>query len=155
MRYASIRDFDISNGEGIGASLFVQGCEFHCKGCFNSETWDFKGGEEWTEDKEKYFMELVDKPYISRVSILGGEPLHPVNREAVLNLCKKIKTAYPNKAIWVYTGYTIEELKSENVDLSSINTLVDGRYVHELKDYKLKFRGSSNQRIFTLNQQHE
>lgn len=151
MRYASIRDFDISNGEGIGVSLFVQGCEFHCKGCFNSETWDFKGGEEWTEDKEKYFMELAGKPYISRVSILGGEPLHPVNREVVLNLCKKIKTAYPNKAIWVYTGYTIEELKSENVDLSSINTLVDGRYVHELKDYKLKFRGSSNQRIFTLN----
>lgn len=110
MRYAQIRNMDISNGEHIGVSLFVQGCRFHCKGCFNKETWDFNGGKEWTEEVENKFFELIDKPYIKRVSILGGEPLVDENRLIVLNLIKKIKDKYPEKKIWLYTGYTFDEL---------------------------------------------
>ena len=113
MRYAQIREMDISNGEGIGVALFVQGCHFHCPNCFNSETWDFHGGKEWTDEIADKFLDLADKPHIKRISILGGEPLAEENVGAVWELLNKIRSRFGNsKKIWLYTGYTWEELLS-------------------------------------------
>lgn len=107
MRYSSMRNLDISNGEGVGVSLFVQGCPFHCKNCFNSDTWDFNGGKEWTEDTKNKFIELINRPYIKRVSFLGGECLAEQNLDEVLKLVKQIRNSYPDKTIWLYTGYHV------------------------------------------------
>ena len=107
MRVAQIRSMDISNGEGVGVSLFVQGCPFHCKNCFNSETWDFNGGKEWTEETKNKFMELIDRPYIKRVSFLGGECLAEQNLDEILALIKEIRISFPEKNIWLYTGYYV------------------------------------------------
>lgn len=107
MRFASMRNLDISNGEGVGVSLFVQGCDRHCFNCFNSETWDFNGGKEWTEETKNKFIKLIDRPYINRISILGGEPLAERNIDEVLSLIKEIRISYPEKSIWLYTGYHV------------------------------------------------
>lgn len=144
MNFASIRNFDVSNGIGIGIALYVQGCHFHCKNCFNQVTWDFNGGKEWTPDIENKFIELANNKYVDRVSILGGEPLTPENYDTVLSLCKKL-----SKKIWVYTGYTYETLCDREI-LNYIDILVDGKYVDELRDLNLAFRGSSNQRIIDV-----
>lgn len=152
MRYASIRNFDITNGEGIGIALFVQGCDFHCNGCFNSSTWDFTGGKEWDSKTEEQFIDLASKEYVERITILGGEPMHPVNRDSVLLLCRKLKEKYPNKKIWLYTGYTYETLMNECADLSNIDILIDGRFEKDLYDYKLKWKGSANQRVIDVQQ---
>ena len=145
MRYASIRDMDISNGNGIGVALFTQGCHFHCKNCFNKSTWDFDGGKEFTKETCDKFMKLVNRPFIKRVSILGGEPLAKENVDDVCNVLKQIK----DKQIWVYTGYTFEAVKNYDI-MKYIDYLVDGQYVDELRDLKLKFKGSSNQRIIDV-----
>lgn len=107
MRYAQIRSMDISNGEGVGVSLFVQGCPFHCKNCFNSETWDFNGGKEWTEKTKDKFMKLIDRPYIKRISFLGGECLAEQNLDEILSLVQEIRISFPDKTIWLYTGYHV------------------------------------------------
>lgn len=143
MRYASIRDMDISNGNGIGVALFTQGCHFHCKNCFNKSTWDFDGGKEFTRETCNKFMKLVNRPFIKRVSILGGEPLAKENVDDVCNILKQIK----NKTIWVYTGHTFETVKNYDI-MKYIDYLVDGQYVDELRDLTLEFRGSSNQNIW-------
>ena len=145
MRYASIRDLDISNGDDIGVALFVQGCHFHCKNCFNKSTWDFDGGKEVTKETCSKFMKLVNRPFIKRVSILGGEPLAKENVYDICNILKQIK----NKTIWVYTGYTFETVKNYDI-MKYIDYLVDGQYVDELRELRLKFRGSSNQRIIDV-----
>lgn len=145
MRYASIRDLDISNGNDIGVALFTQGCHFHCKNCFNKSTWDFDGGKEFTKETCSKFMKLVNRPFIKRVSILGGEPLAKENVDDVCNVLKQIK----NKTIWVYTGYTFETVKNYDI-MKYIDYLVDGQYVDELRDLRLKFKGSSNQRIIDV-----
>lgn len=167
MRYAQITPFEVCNGKYAGASLFVQGCDFHCNGCFNQETWDFNRGKEFTQEIEDKFFELADKPYIKRVSILGGEPLADMNILGVFNLIQKIKDKFPNKTIWVYTGYTWNQIfypvitDDFNQDRDKIldhrrkivemcDVLVDGRYVDELRDLTLKFRGSSNQRVIDI-----
>ena len=145
MRYASIRDMDISNGRGIGVALFVQGCHFHCKNCFNQTTWNFQEGKPWTNEIENKFFYLVSRTYIERVSFLGGEPLADENYDTIVKLAKSID----NKKKWCYTGYTLEELKANGKEeiLKYIDVLVDGRYVDELRDLNLEFSGSSNQRI--------
>ena len=107
MRYSSMRNLDISNGEGVGVSLFVQGCPFHCKNCFNSETWDFNGGKEWTEKTKDKFMKLIDRPYIKRISFLGGECLAEQNLDEILSLVQEIRISFPEKTIWLYTGYHV------------------------------------------------
>lgn len=161
MRYAQIRSMDISNGEGVGVSLFVQGCDRHCFNCFNSETWDFNGGKEWTEEAKNKFMELIDRPYIRRISVLGGEPLAEQNLDEVLSLIKEIRISFPKKSIWLYTGYELSEIiKQEQYEkvsgipsvwskrwkiISNIDVLVDGEYIDEQKDLTLKWRGSKNQ----------
>lgn len=169
MRYSSMRNLDISNGEGVGASLFVQGCPFHCKNCFNSETWDFNGGKEWTEKTKNKFMELIDKPYIKRVSFLGGECLAENNLDEVLKLVQEIRISFPEKTIWLYTGYDFDLLKSRyneykytafaaNADewltrweiISNVDVLVDGEYIDEQKDLTLKWKGSKNQRVISI-----
>lgn len=168
MRYAQIRSMDISNGEGVGVSLFVQGCPFHCKNCFNSETWDFNGGKEWTEETRNKFMELIDRPYIKRVSFLGGEPLAEQNLDEVLPLIKEIRNSFSEKTIWLYTGYELSEIiKQEQYEkvsgipdvwskrweiIKQCDVLVDGEYIDEQKDITLKWRGSKNQRVIDVKQ---
>ena len=164
MRYASIRSMDISNGEGVGVSLFVQGCHFHCKNCFNQDTWDFSGGKEWNREIDDEFMKLVNRPYIKRVSLLGGEPLADENVLDIMRLINRIKTECPDKKIWCYTGYTWEqifpivnpylnltqaEMTRQNA-VKNCDILVDGRFVEEEKDLSLEFRGSKNQRIIDV-----
>ena len=124
MRYASIRDIDITNGEGIGVALFVQGCPYHCLNCFNPETWDFCGGKEWTVETEERLFQLINRPYIKRVSILGGEPLAEQHRIDVLHLICRIKERFPDKEIWLWTGRTFTE-PSELREYGSIDIIVD------------------------------
>lgn len=166
MNYAQIRSMDISNGEGIGVSIFVQGCDFHCKNCFNSETWEFSKGQEWNDKTKNQFLKLIEKPFIQRVSILGGEPLHPKNVQNVLKIVDEIRVSYPTKNIWLYTGYTweqimhpiISDINSKQLKIlqirkelvSKCDVLIDGRYVDELRDVSLHWRGSSNQRVINV-----
>lgn len=167
MRFAQIRSMDISNGEGVGVSLFVQGCDRHCFNCFNSKTWDFNGGKEWTEETREQFIKLVDRPYIKRISILGGEPLAKQNIDEVLSLVKEIRISYPQKNIWLYTGYYIEDIINFNTNsvsqqifdrdkfvrnniLTCIDVLVDGEYIDEQRDISLAYRGSKNQRVIDV-----
>lgn len=174
MRFASMRNLDISNGEGVGVSLFVQGCDRHCFNCFNSETWDFNGGKEWTEEAKNKFIKLIDRPYINRISVLGGEPLAKQNLDEVLSLIKEIRISFTEKTIWLYTGFCwndimcsfaglqadcvvldkkdIEAWEKRRKIISNIDVLVDGEYIDEQKDLSLKFRGSKNQRVIDVKQ---
>lgn len=149
MRYNKIRKMDISNGPGIRVSIFMQGCSFHCKDCFNSETWDFKAGKEFNDEIINKVLDLASLPHIVGLSILGGEPMHPNNREGTIKLAKAFKKRYPNKDIWAWSGYLFDELKDIE-GLSYIDTLVDGRFVLEQANPTLKFRGSSNQRVIDV-----
>ena len=150
MKYHKIRKMDISNGPGVRVSIFMQGCEFHCNNCFNPETWDFKAGEEFNEDTINKVLKLSDKDYIVGLSILGGEPMHPKNIEGTTLLAKAFKEKYPNKNIWVWSGYLFDkDLKDKEV-LKYIDVLVDGRFVESLADPTLKWKGSSNQRVIDV-----
>lgn len=153
MRYAQIREMDISNGLGIGIALFTQGCLYHCKNCFNKETWDFDSGCEWTQKDEDKIIDLLEPEYISRLTILGGEPLIDRNKKSLNKLLKRVKELYKDKKIWLYTGAEFEKIKDEYIDiLKYVDVVIDGRFVDELKDNNLKFRGSSNQRIIDVQQ---
>ena len=152
MKYAKIDKFEIVNGEDVGISVYTYGCIFHCKNCFNSELWDLDKGEIWTDDTTDYLIFLVKSSNISRISFLGGEPLLDRNIDELKNVLKKLREEFPKIQIWVYSGYTYEQIKDRNLNdlLSYIDILVDGRYVDELRDYTLKFRGSSNQRVIDI-----
>ena len=153
MRYALIRKMDISNGPGVGVSLFVQGCHLHCKGCFNTTAWDFNGGKEWNDDIKQKFLALASRPYIKRISILGGEPLSPENSYDIYELITEIKDKLPDKVIWLYTGYLFEYAinnQSNRKIIELCDVVVDDRYVEELKDIGLPWRGSSNQRVIDV-----
>ena len=191
IHYASIRNLDISNGEGVGVALFVQGCHFHCYNCFNIDTWDFNGGKEWTPEVKEKFLELIDRPYIKRVSILGGEPLADENLDDVLDLvteinkrynfqkvdsanpCKmgvsedknadEIRLSFPNKTIWIYSGYQWSEIFNDGVYLTrdcagwkrreivkKCDVMIDGKYMDSLRDPQLKWMGSSNQHVINI-----
>lgn len=150
MKYAQIRKMDISNGEGIGVSLFVQGCRFACKNCFNQETWDFNGGKEFTLNDYSYLFSLCNKPYIKRLSILGGEPLAPENITDVTIISQLFKEQFPDKKLWIWTGYTFEDYVKDKEITKYADMIVDGRFIEELKDFNLKFKGSSNQRIINV-----
>ena len=144
---------DITNGKGLGISLFVQGCHFHCKNCFNSSTWDFDGGKEWTKDKKQEFLELAKNPRIKRISLLGGEPLAEENLVDVLDLVNEIRLSFPEKNIWLYSGFTWFEALSNDLRhkiIEQCDVMVDGRFVDELKDLSLAYRGSSNQRVIDV-----
>lgn len=169
MRYAQIRPLDITNGESIGMALFVQGCHFHCRDCFNKETWDFNGGEKWTDEIEDKFIKLAARPYIKRISFLGGEPLADENVSTVLHIIKRIKMLYPDKKIWLYTGYTAENIalftdavQQQNFDTYSVyrreavknaDVLCDGAFMTDKKDplnKVVKWVGSTNQRVIDV-----
>lgn len=149
MRYNKIRKMDISNGEGVRVSIFMQGCTFNCKNCFNPETHSFDVGKEFTEDTINRVLELSGNENVEGLSILGGEPLHPKNIEGTTLLSKRFKEKYPNKNIWVWTGFLFENLKDSEV-MKYIDVLVDGQYVDELHNPMLKWRGSSNQRVIDV-----
>ena len=137
MRYNLIRKMDISNGPGVRVSIFMQGCQFHCKNCFNKETWDFNGGKEFTEETINKVLELSEKDEVKGLSILGGEPMHPVNIEGTTKLAKAFKEKFPEKDIWAWSGFRYEDLKDKEV-LKYIDVLVDGTYKDELHDPTLK-----------------
>ena len=149
MRYNVIRKMDISNGPGVRVSIFMQGCQFHCKNCFNPETWDFEGGQEFTEETIHKVLDLCQKNEIKGLSILGGEPMHPANIEGTTKLAKAFKEKYPDKTIWAWSGFQFEDLKDKEV-FHYIDVLVDGQYKDELHDPTLKWRGSSNQRVIDI-----
>lgn len=149
MRYNKIRKMDISNGPGVRVSIFMQGCAFHCKDCFNPETWDFNKGLEFCDETISKVLELCDKDEIKGLSILGGEPLHPNNIEGTTKLAKAFKDKFPNKSIWMWTGFQFENKRNEEV-MKYIDTLVDGQFKDECYNPSLKWRGSSNQRVIDV-----
>lgn len=152
MKYTQIKDNDIANGVGITMSLWTQGCPHHCKGCFNVETWDFNKGKEFTKSDLKYIFDNINKNNIDRdLSILGGEPLCPQNIEGVINLCKEFKKVYPNKKIYIWTGYTLEEFNdTQKSILNHIDVIVDGKFIEDKRNLSLKLRGSENQRVINV-----
>lgn len=151
MNYAAIKKTDIANGPGVRVSLFVSGCRRHCKGCFNSETWNFNYGNLFGKSTMNEILEALDKEYIEGFSILGGEPFENENKETVYNVIRTVKEKFPQKTIWCYSGFCFEELaeSSRNI-LELIDVLVDGPFVEEKKNLRLKFRGSENQRIIDV-----
>ena len=150
MHYNKIRKMDISNGPGVRVSLFFQGCHFHCDGCFNSETWDFNLGKEFDDSVINHILELCDKDVISGLSILGGEPLHPINISGTVKLCKLFKEKYPDKTIWLWSGYLFEEYIKDKEIINYLDVLVDGRFEIDKYDASLKYKGSSNQRVIDV-----
>lgn len=159
MNYAEIKTTDIANGEGVRVSLFVSGCRRHCKGCFNAMAWDFSYGKPFDATIEDYILEKLSPDYIAGLTLLGGDPFEPENQRALFPFLKRVKGRFPDKNIWCYTGYTFEkdsiveaEVQTEITRelVSMIDILVDGKFKEELKDIRLKFRGSSNQRIIDV-----
>ena len=160
MHYGEIKNCDIANGEGVRVTLFVSGCTNHCNNCFQPQTWDFNYGNPFTEETEAELFRLLSPRYIRGLTLLGGEPFEPENQRALLPFLRKLRRELPEKTVWAFTGFTWEELHTEGSHprcevtdelLNLIDVLVDGRYVEELKDIGLRFRGSSNQRLLDLN----
>ena len=150
MRYHKIRKMDISNGPGVRVSIFMQGCTFNCKNCFNPETHDFNGGHEFLDETIEKVLDLCSLDHIVGLSILGGEPMHPLNIDGTTKLAKKFKERYPDKTIWIWSGFLFDrDLKDKEI-LKYIDVLVDGQYKDELSNPKLKYCGSSNQRVIDV-----
>lgn len=161
MYYGNIKKYDIADGPGVRVSLFVSGCRHHCKGCFNSETWDFNFGQPYTQETEQEILEALKPPYITGFTLLGGEPFEPENQVVLVKLLRKIREVYPKINIWCYSGYLydVDMIEGGKVYtdvtkemLSYIDTLVDGPFIEAEKDLRLKFRGSRNQRIINLHE---
>lgn len=159
MYYGTIKNCDIANGTGVRVTLFVSGCRNHCKNCFQPQTWAFDYGKPFTKETEDYILGLLKPDYISGLTLLGGEPFEPENQRELLPFVRRVKSKYPNKTIWCFSGFTFEEMhtagnrcRCEVTDelLSYTDILVDGRFEEEQKDISLRFRGSRNQRIIEL-----
>lgn len=172
MNYGEIKKYDIANGEGVRVSLFVSGCTHHCKNCFNPETWNFSFGKPFDHAAKEEILEALTPDYINGLSLLGGEPFEPDNQRALLPFLKKVRSRFPQKTIWCYTGYTLEDdlllsavsstpasgaparshalCECTNEMLSCLDVLVDGEFVEERKNISLPFRGSENQRIIDV-----
>lgn len=161
MKYAEIKRCDTANGPGVRTTLFVSGCTHRCKGCFNSVAWDFAYGKEFDQETEEYLIRELKPGYIRGLTLLGGEPLEPVNQEALLPFVRRIKEIYPKKDIWCYTGYVytedqpgklIPQCDATEELLSLIDVLVDGPFIEAQKKLMLRFRGSENQRLIDMNE---
>lgn len=159
MNYAAVKPTDVANGPGVRVSLFVSGCTHYCRECFNQEAWDFGYGNPYTDETASQILELLDHSYIAGLSLLGGEPLHPANQSGVLSLVEQVKARFPDKTIWCYTGYDFEKeilgdmaprMEETMRILKCLDVLVDGKFELEKKDLKLRFKGSSNQRIIRV-----
>ena len=159
MNYGEIKKTDIANGPGVRVSLFVSGCTHHCRGCFNPETWNFDYGKEFTGDTQEQLLKLLSPEYIAGLTLLGGEPFEPSNQRALLPFLKEVRARLPQKNIWCYTGYLLDEelwkdsaARCEVTDemLSLLDVLVDGEFMQEEKDVSLRFRGSRNQRLIDV-----
>lgn len=159
MNYATIKKRDIANGPGVRVSLFVSGCTHHCPGCFNADTWDFSYGEPYTEAVQEEILSLMEPDYIGGLSLLGGEPFEPCNQRVLVDLLRRVRARFPQKTVWCYSGYTLEELTGESrarcevTDemLSMLDVLVDGEFILAKKNIRLRFRGSENQRLIDMN----
>lgn len=160
MHVGEVMTADVANGEGMRVSVFVSGCRNHCKGCFQPQTWDFNYGREYTPEIEQFIIDELSKSYYDGITILGGDPMEPENQEPVLRLLRRIKKELPDKNVWVYTGYVYDRdlvpggkrfvAGVTRELLESIDILIDGRFVEELKNLMLNFRGSGNQRIIKM-----
>ena len=150
MKYNKIRKMDIANGPGVRVSIFMQGCSFNCKNCFNPETHDFNGGKEFNKETIDRVLELCDSEVIEGLSILGGEPMHPKNIEGTTELAKAFKEKYPNKNLWVWSGFKFDQDLKDKEALQYIDVLVDGQFQEELKNPTLQWRGSENQRVIDV-----
>lgn len=159
MNYAEIKKYDVANGVGVRVSLFVSGCTHHCRECFNKETWDFHYGKPFTEKEIDDIISYMEPDYIEGLTLLGGEPMEPVNQEGLLPLLRRVRATYPQKTVWCYTGYLFDRdirdrmCKESAVTgelLSYLDVLVDGEFVLERKNLKINFRGSDNQRIIDV-----
>ncbi len=166
MNYATIKWTDIANGEGVRISLFVSGCTHRCKNCFNEIAWDFNYGQPFDSAVQEKILSELGSSFISGLSLLGGEPLEPQNQVALYPFLQEVKRRYPEKKVWCYTGFVLDEKdgtltnKAKNTQvtkdlISLIDVLVDGPFVEDLKDIRLKFRGSSNQRIIDVKKTNE
>ena len=159
MYYGEIKNCDIANGEGVRVTLFVSGCTNHCKNCFQPQTWDFCYGQPFTAETEQHLLDLLAPSYIQGLTLLGGEPFEPENQRVLVPFLRRVKALYPRKTVWAFSGFTLEEMQREGSHprcevtdefLSMLDVLVDGRFVEELKDISLRFRGSSNQRLIDM-----
>ena len=158
MNYSGIKSFSIENGTGVRVSLFVSGCRHHCKGCFNEATWDFLHGSPFTKEVENRILEALKPDYIAGITLLGGDPGEPENQEALLPMLRRIRQEFPQKTVWMYTGYVLEDFKvgksayceATEEFLKSCDVVVDGPFIIEEKNLMLKFRGSKNQRIIDM-----
>ena len=159
MNYATIKKYDIANGPGVRVSLYVSGCRNHCKNCFNPETWDFNYGKPFTKKVEDEIIKAMEPDYIEGFTLLGGDPFEPENQVALVPFLERLRKTYPNKSFWCFTGYDYEaelltgkqgEINTVMRILNCLDVLVDGRFVENLKDLNLRFRGSSNQRIILV-----
>lgn len=159
MNYADIKQYDVANGPGVRVSVFVSGCTHYCKGCFNKEAWDFKYGKPFTDETIQTVLTYLKPSYVKGLTILGGEPMEPENQPEVLRLLKAVKTEYPEKSVWMFSGYDFEkdmlnrmwrDIPETKEILSCLDVLVDGEFVEELKNLSLRFKGSSNQRTILV-----
>ena len=150
---------DIANGEGVRVTLFVSGCTNHCEHCFQPQTWDFDYGQPFTSETEQQLLDLLAPSYIQGLTLLGGEPFEPENQRVLVPFVRRVRETYPQKTVWAFSGFTLEELRTEGSHprceatdelLSMLDVLVDGRFVEALKDISLRFRGSSNQRLIDM-----
>lgn len=163
MNFATIKKRDIANGPGVRVSLFVSGCTHRCEGCFNEVAWDFSYGEPFTDAVENELLEALSPDFIAGITLLGGEPFEPENQRALLPFLKRVRETFPQKTVWCYSGYTLEQLQGESrarcevTDemLSILDVLVDGRFVLAKKNIRLRFRGSENQRLIDMNKTRE
>jgi anaerobic ribonucleoside-triphosphate reductase activating protein len=162
MYYGEIKNCDIANGEGIRVTLFVSGCTNHCENCFQPQTWAFDYGQPFTRETEDKLIEMLRPAYVNGLTLLGGEPFEPYNQRALLPFLRRVKRELPEKTVWAFSGFTLDEEllrdgsypRCEVTDdlLALVDVLVDGRYVERLHDISLRFRGSSNQRLIDMNE---
>ena len=159
MNYADIKQYDVANGPGIRISLFVSGCNHHCKGCFNEVAWDFNYGTPFTEETIDTIIGYLNSPHIAGLTLLGGEPMEPSNQKGLLPLVKRVKELFPDKTIWCFTGFRFDEdilgkmydtIPETKELLSYFDVMVDGKFMEELKSVSLVFKGSSNQRTIMV-----
>ena len=165
MHYGALKKCDIANGIGVRVTLFVSGCTNHCPDCFQPQTWDFGYGKEFTEDTKAEIFAELDKPFVNGLTVLGGEPFEPRNQRELLPLLREVKAKYPGKTIWCFTGFRLDDelltdgsyprCEATDAMLACIDVLVDGRFMKELKDISLQFRGSRNQRVIDMNRTRE